>query len=124
VREQSSPCAEAPRRGAVAIRPLTRREYRLAVATWQDIIRTFPWDRAPHGPRTARAAAVDLLATLTIAICDYETSSPFRRLRDRLVGVPNALSVTTALARYRSVQVAEQVVGGDFEGGYELEHGG
>jgi hypothetical protein len=70
------------------------------VATWQEIIRTFPWDRAPHGPRTARAAAVELLAALTIAICDYEDATRLQRLRRRLDVGPGAVSVTRALARY------------------------
>jgi hypothetical protein len=70
------------------------------VATWQEIIRTFPWDRAPRGPRTARAAAVELLAALTIAICDYEESTRLQRLRRRLDVAPGAVPLGQALARY------------------------
>jgi hypothetical protein len=70
------------------------------VATWQEIIRTFPWERAPRGPRTAHAAAVELLAELTIAICDYEDATRLQRLRRRLDVGPGDVPLTQALARY------------------------
>jgi hypothetical protein len=104
-------CPETARRDVLQISPLTRREYRFAVATWQEIIRTFPWESAPRGPGTSHAATIDVLAALTVAICDYETSSAVRRLRARLTSAPEALSVTAALARY-PCQLANAAVRG------------
>jgi hypothetical protein len=82
------------------IRPLTRREYRVAVTTWEELINTFPWDRAPDGPDTTHDSTVELLASLTIAICDYEEATPIGRLRRRIAAPPDALPLATLLHRH------------------------
>lgn len=61
----------------VAIRPLSRREYRAAVAVWTEMINTFP----EHRDNTV---AMEVLAALTVAICAYEEASFVRRAWRRL----------------------------------------
>jgi hypothetical protein len=87
-------------REAAPIRPLTRREYRVAVTIWEELINTFPWDRAPDGPDTTHDSTVELLASLTIAICDYEEATPIGRLRRRVAAPPDALALATLLDRH------------------------
>jgi hypothetical protein len=94
----SPPTALRPRSPAqLAIRPLRRREYRVAVEAFEEIIGTFPWG-GEHD--RGRAAATAVLAALTVAICDYEESSWPGRLRARLAAPAGRLPLAVALACY------------------------
>jgi hypothetical protein len=81
----------------LAIRPLNRREYRVAVRAFEEIIETFPWDEQDE---RRREAATAVLAALTIAICDYEELGWPGRLRARLAAPPGRLPLAVALACY------------------------
>jgi hypothetical protein len=93
----SPPTALRPSAVHLAIRPLSRREYRVAVGAFEEIIGTFPW-RGEDDRR--RAAATAVLAALTVAICDYEDSSWPARLRARLEARSGRLPLSVVLACY------------------------
>ena len=78
----------------VAIRPLSRREYRTAVRVWMAMIDTFPEHRENE-------AAIEILAALTVAICHYEESNLLTRLWQRLAW-RGGLPLGQILARYGS----------------------